>query len=73
MFAVINVLSENEYAPDVSANTAMNTVSFDESTAIGSTIYTAVATDMDASDFGIIRYVTHAFYLSVLWVYYCVP
>ena len=49
------MLSENEYTPDVSANAAMNTVTFDESTAIGSAIYTAVATDMDASDFGVIR------------------
>ena len=55
VLAVINVLSENEYTPDVSANAAMNTVAFDESTAIGSSIYTAVATDMDASDFGVIR------------------
>ena len=40
----------------MSANAAMNGVSFDESTVIGSTIFTAVATDMDASDFGVIRY-----------------
>ncbi len=61
VFAVINVLSENEFTPDVSANAAMNTVSFDESIPIGSAIYTAVATDLDTSEFGEIRFICFLF------------